>query len=443
MGMNPSTTFLAAFCLASPLAAQTPTVRTGPHFVVHLHGGTLPTALVERLADSALTAAESAWPWLERLLAAKAGKPANLHLHTDEPTFRAAQKTAALSPFRDAFVDFATQQAQVLIWPKLSPKALELTGLPDPTAHELVRCAAMLVAAQFSSAAQADPWLAELVAWGLLEEMQNPKHAFGVDPAYDTRRQPLVRKLAANELLVLRGTILDFEVPASREAVAEDDAHQCLVARTMAATGKDWAQKLLAKPTKKTRAEIRQAAVERVFGTNWNKTEGLFLKLHQNARPLWQLTAPMAALRDGRLLCVGVTQQSMQFQAVELPGPGDYAIRGTFEIRPCDDDAFRIQLDWDGKSMIACFFAVGKWSVEKWEVGGNWQKLAEGKAPIFPKVPFEASVEVGKNVRMLVFGQEIAAWDYGARTMRGRWSVGVNDCVVWIDKLRYEAGGKK
>lgn len=441
----PSVAALLALLLASALAAQAPVVRTGPHFVVHLHGGALAQAQVDALADAALAAAESVWPSLERLLGVKAGKPANLHLHTDEPAFRGKQKAASLSTFRDAYVDHAAAEAHVLVWPKLSAKALALVGLPDPTAHELVRSAAILVAAQFSPAAVADPWLAEVFAWGVLEDLVNGKHEFGVDPAYDTRRQPLLRKLEAREELLLKSTILDFEIAASREAAGEDDAHQCLLARTMAAASKDWAKKLLAKPPKKTtvRAEIRHAAVERAFGTDWIKTEGLFAKLHQHARPRWQLTAPMAAPRAGRLLCAGTTEQSMQFQAVELPGQGDYAVRGTFEIHPCADDAFRIMVDWDQKSMIGCFFGVGKWSIEKWSVGGDWQKLVDGKAPIHAGVPFEAAVEVGKNLRLLVGGQEVGVWEYGDRTMRGRWSLGVSDCVVWVEKLRCEGKGGK
>lgn len=436
--------FAAVLLTSGALCAQAPVTRTGPHFVVNLHPGTLPVSVGDAIADGSLAAAESAWPALERLLGAKPGKPVVIDVHADEASFRALAKTAGVSLFRDAFVDTTALQAHVLIWPKLSPQALQLVGLPEPTKYEVLRCAAMLVAAQSSPTAIADPWLAGLVAWGMLEEMTNPTHAFGVDPAYDTRRQPLVRKLEARESLALRSTILDFDVAATREAAEEDDAHQCLLARTMAAANKDWAKKLFAKAPKKgeTKAETRMSAVERALGNNWVKTDSLFTKLHQSADPLWQLTAPMAALRDGRWLCCGAPDRSMQFQAVKLPPAGDYAVRGRFEIHPCGDEAFRIQLDWNQKSMIGFFFALGKWRIEKWEVGGDWQELAKGVAPIHRGAAFEAAVEVRKDVRMLVNGQQVATWDPGERTMRGRWSVGVNDCVVWMEKLRIEALGK-
>jgi len=430
--------------LLAVLASQSPLVRTGPHFAVHLHATSLPAPLAERLADRALAAAESVWTRCEQTIGAKPGKVVTVHLHGDEPAFRNAQRAAGVSAFRDAYVRPDGPEAHVLLWPTLSNAALELVGLPDPTAHEVIRSAAMLVAASHSAAVVADPWLGEVFAWGVLEEMVNPQHAFGVDPAYDTRRQPLVRKLDAREALVLKGTILDFEVAPSREAAEEDDGHQCLLARTMAAHHKDWAKRLLDKPSKRagSRAEIRTAAVERALGTNWIKTDALFTKLHQHAQPRFQLTAPMAANRDGKLLCAGVPQKSMQFQSVVLPPSGDYAVRGRFTIQPCGDDAFRIQLDWNQKSMVGFFFAVGKWSIESWEVGGEWKTLASGKAPIHRNVPFDAAVEVGRNVRMLVSGAEIAAWDPGERTMRGRWSVGVNDCVVTIEGLRCEATGR-
>ncbi len=437
-----SLAILALLAAAPESPAQAPVVRSGPHFAVHVHPGALAPALAARLADSALAAVESAWPLLDKLLGAKSAEPAQLHLYVNEAPFRELQKSANVSTFRDGFVHADALQAHALVWPQLSPKAIGIVGLPETTAHELIRCAAMVVAAQLSPAAAADPWLGEVFAWGLLEELSNPQHQWGVDPAYDTRRQPLLRKLELGEVLALRGTILDFEVAATREAAEEDDGHQCLLARTLRATGKDWAKKLLAKPPKKAsnRAEIRQAAIERALGTDWTKIDSQFTKLHQHAEPMWRVIAPMAARREGRLWCAGTLDHSAQFQAVQRPpATGDYAIRGTFEVHPCGDDAFRIQLDWDQHSMVGCFFGVGKWRVEKWELGGQWQQLAQGPAPIRAGVPFEAAVEVvGNEVRLLVGGQQVGAWNAGARTMRGIWSFGISDCVVAVDGLRLE-----
>jgi hypothetical protein len=418
--------------------------RSGPHFAIALRAGSLAPAVAGQLADAALAAAESAWPLCEKLLGARAGKPLTLHLHTEVGSFRPLAQAAGAG-LRDAFAALEQNEAHVLLAPQLSPKVLEHVGLPEPTAHELVRHAALLVAAQTSPAVAADPWLGAVFAWGLLEELQNPEHLWGVDPAYDTRRQPLLRKLEARDPLTIKSTILDFEPPATRAAVEEDDGHQCLLARTMRATSKDWAKKLLTKPPKKlaTRAEIRQAAVERAFGTDWIKTEALFTKLHQHAKPVWRVSAPLVAPRGGRLLCAGAPDGSAQFHAIAPPPAGPYTIRGAFEIHPVADDSFRIQLDWDQKSMVGCFFGVGKWRIETWTAGNAaWEKVAEGKAPIRAGAKFEGAIEVGKNVRLLVDGQEVGTWDHGGRDMHGQWSAGVNDCVVWIDQLRIEPAAK-
>jgi hypothetical protein len=439
---------MLAVC-AAPLPAQegAPVVRTGAHFAVHVHPGALAAPLVARLADSSLAAAESCWPLLEKLLGVKAGKPLPVHLYVEETPYRNLAKAAGISAFRDAFADTGKLEAHALVWPRLSAQALEIVGLPETTAHEVVRCAAALVAAQSSPAAVADPWLGEVFAWGLLEELVNPQDQWGVDPAYDTRRQPLIRKLELGELLQISGTILNFQVAATRDAAEEVDGHQCLLARALRATGKDWAKKLLAKPPKKagSRAEVRQAAIDRAFGTDQVKIDSQFIKLHQHSKPQWRITAPMAARRDGKLWCAGTQELSAQIQAVQRPpANGDYAVRGTFELRPCRDDAARIQLDWDGKSMVGFFFGVGKWRVETWQLGGEWQQVATGPAPIRAGAPFDAAVEVvGKEARLFVGGQQVGTWDTGARTMRGIWSFGVSDCVVLVDKLRLEPLGAK
>jgi hypothetical protein len=423
-------------CLGA-LAAQAPIVCTGAHFAVHVHPGATAAPVAQRIGDSALAAAESMWPVLEKSLGVKTAKPATLHVYCDVAAFRAL---AGAPPFRAELVRFDAQEAHVALQPVLSPKALELVGLPDPTAHALMRGAAMLVAAQGSPAVAADPWLGEVLAWGLLEELTNPTHEFGLDPAYDSRRWPVVRKLDASEPLVLRSTIFDFSVPATRDAADEADGHRAMLARTMAAVAKDWAKKLLAKPPKKagTPTEVRGAAVDRVLGSDWVKTESLFNKLHLHVKPMFHVTAPMAARRDGKILCAGTSTESMHVQAAQAPKPGPYTIRGTFTVQPCNDDGLRIQLDWDQKSLVGVFLHAGKWSVERWEVGGQWTKLAGGPAPLTKGVPWEIAVVVDKNVRVLLGDQEIAAWDYGERKMRGRWAIGVNDCVVTIDGLRCE-----
>lgn len=435
--------FLTAFATTQ---ASAPIGRTGAHAVVQLHPGALAPALAERLADEAQRAAESAWPVIDDWLGTKLQKPVRLHVYADEPAYRAAATANGASLPLESFARLAEGEAHVLLWPLLSVKATALVGLPEPTRQELIARCAQLAAVQAAPFAVADPWLGEVFGYAVLEEIVNPKHQFGCDPAYDARRAKVWQKLVDRQPVLLQPRILDF---AARTTRAEHDDHEtdkCLVARMLAASGKGWAKKLFTKPPKKatTRSEIRSAAVDRVLGTDWLKTESLFTKHCQTIRPVWRETAPMASWRDGKLWLAGTAEKAQQMQALEPPPSGDYRIRGRFTISPCNDSTFRLQLDWRDNSMIGCFFGVDVYSIEKWTTGNEWETLAQGKAPIAAGKPFDAAVEVGKQVKLFVDGVEIASWDPGARTMRGHWSVGVNDCVVQVEGLQLEAiAGKR
>jgi hypothetical protein len=436
------TSLLATLLVAGATAqGPAPIVRTGAHAVLHVHPGALAPALAERLADEAQRSAESAWPLIDDLLGTKLQKPVTLHVYADEPMYRAAATANGGTLPLESFARLAENEAHVLLWPLLSVKAVALVGLPEPTRQELIARCAQLAAVQAAPFAVADPWLGEVFGYAVLEETVNPKHQFGCDPAYDARRAKVWQKLVDRQQVLLHPKILDF---AARTTRAEHDDHEtdkCLVARMLAASGKGWAKKLFAKPPKKAtiRSEIRSAAVDRVLGTDWLKTESLFTKHCQTIRPVWRETAPMSSWRDGKLCIVGTAEKAQQMQALEPPPSGDYRIRGRFTILPCNDSAFRLQLDWREGSMIGCFFGVGKFSIEKWSTGNEWQTLAEGKAPIVAGKPFDAAVEVGKHVKLFADGVEIASWDPGTRTMRGYWSVGVNDCVVHVEGLQLES----
>jgi hypothetical protein len=432
-----------AWCcaLTAGLGAQTALERGNEQVRLLMQPGALEPALASRLADAALVAATSAWAPVQALWAPKLTSPIELQLHADAPTFRALEQKAGITVPDELWFDPATGVVHVLLLAGLSPQARSMVGLGS-TESVLVRAAVLGFAAKSSPLVVADPWLGEVLGWAVLEANSNPKHAYGLDPGYDTRRLPLWRAHAEGKFDELKSKVMDFAVATTVEQQATLWADQCVMARTMAATGKDWAKKLLGKPPKKVppRGEVRAAAVERVFGSDWRKSDALYQRLHANCAPRWQLLAPMATVRDGRLQCVGGTTTSMQFQANELPPPGDYTIRGSFELQPCGDDACRIQLDWDGTSMIGCFFGIGSWRIERWQSGGDWQPLANGKAPIVRGKPFEAAVAVGKVVRLLVDGSEVGSWDCSQRTMRGRWSFGVSDCVVFVDQLRLLPG---
>ncbi|HEX5052659.1 MAG TPA: hypothetical protein VFZ65_12860 [Planctomycetota bacterium] len=430
-----------AVAFAGAAAAQEPLVRTGEHFVVHFHTSKLPGALAARLADDALAAAESTWPAIDKLLGLRSLTPPVLHVYAEPEQFRALeqQHRAGLLPV-ESFALLGSAEAHLLLWPQLSQKALEITGLPDTTRQAIMSRSAQLAAAAHSNAAIEDPWLAEVFGYAVLEGLVNPKQEFGIEPAYDTRRMLLHYDFEQRNPRELHGTILDFDEPKTpRESEAQEE-NKCIMAQMMAASGGTWAKKLLGSTAKKgsPRVVTRVDAVEKVLGTKWLRTESLFAKLCQKVKPVWRESAPMAALRGDRLLVVGDPDRAAQFHALLPPPDGAYAIRGRFEVKPCGEDSFRLQIDWDEKSMIGCWFGVGRVRVERWNIGGDWEQLAEGKAPILAGVPFEGAVEVGDTVRVLVDGHEYCAWERGDRKMHGLWSFGVNDCVTFVEKLRIE-----
>ncbi|MEO6593617.1 MAG: hypothetical protein ABIP94_02565 [Planctomycetota bacterium] len=442
---------VAAAVLAFGIAAgaQEPLVRTGPHFAVHFHAGALPGPLAARLVDDALAVAEGTWLSLEKLLGLRTLEPSALHVYAEEPEFRALEKQHRPTGLpRESLVLLEPRQAHVLLWPRLSLQAYQIVGVPEPLRQAIVSDCAQLAAAQHSSAAIEDPWLAEVFAYAVLEGMINPKHEFGLEPAYDTRRLVIYHDYEQRRPRELRGTILDFSVATTKQEVELQEEKKCLMAQMMAATGGSWAKKLLGSTPKKDtpRAVLRNDSVDSVLGSKWPRIESQFTKMCQKIKPVWRESSPMAALRDGRLLVVGDPDHAAQFHALKPPPAGGYAIRGTFEVKPCGEDSFRLQVDWDEQSMIGCFFGVGRVRVERWNIGdGKWDKLAEGKAPITAGVPFEGAVEVGATVRVLVGGNEYCNWEPGDRKMHGLWSFGTNDCVVLVEKLRIEplVAGKK
>ncbi|HEX6812828.1 MAG TPA: hypothetical protein VF384_14475 [Planctomycetota bacterium] len=435
---------VAAAALLTVTRAQSaePLVRPGAHFVVHFHGGKLPAALAGKLADESLAAAESAWAKIAELLSLREQKPPAVHVYAEEAAFRAVEKRLGGGGVPvESLGKLDAQEAHVLMWPQLSEKALAIVGLPSPTAQAIVSRAAQLSAAQQAPAAVKDPWLAEVFAYAVLESIVNPKHTFGLEPAYDTRRSFYFQLLEARQPPQLKSMVLDFEVPATRRDHDDEEERKCTMAQMMSATGGTWAKKLLSKPAKKitARVEARLQAIESVLGDNWVRTESLFSKMGQIVKPVWKENLPMTAVRGKRLMMAGNDDHTASFHAVQLPPKSDYAIRGTFELHPCGDDSCRVQLDWDEKSMIGVFLRVGKWQVKRWQTGGDWEQLKEGNAPIAPKQPFEVGVEVTKAaVRVLIGGVEVGTWPCGDRAMRGRWLMAVNDAVLFLENLRLE-----
>ncbi|MFT4513921.1 MAG: hypothetical protein ACI89X_002596 [Planctomycetota bacterium] len=430
------------------LTAQS-VARSSAHFAVKFDGGALPAALTSKLADQAVAAAEESWPAISKLLGMRKATPPTLHIHTDVAAFRKLEQTFAPNSLpHPLFVQLGEQEAHLLLWPPLSQQALQVVGLPETTRQLVLRAGAQLMAAQYSSAAAGDPWLAEVFAYAVLESIVNPKHEFGRDPAYDSRRQRLSFDLEQGQDRELRGSFMDFSQPTTAREINEQEELKCIMSQMMATSKKGWARKLLPKASKRASkrgktvplALTRSKAVKAVFGKNWTKVESHFSTMCMKVQPVWRAGGPMFSRHELGMIAVGTKDAPASCTARELPGEVPYAIRAKCKVHPCGDTAFRVQLDWDQETMIGCFFGVGEVSVKRWLAGtSSWEELAKGKAPIRAGLSFEAAVEVTDTVRLLVNGHEYAKWDRGSRPMNRMWSVGINDCVLWIENLRIES----
>jgi len=435
----------ALLALNATVVAQDAIVRKGAHFEVHFHSGATDSGLAGKIADDALTAVESSWPVASKLLKLRKVKASTVHLYADIEEFRGLEKkhTGGKLPL-ESFSRLGEQKVHVLLWPVLMPKSLAVIGLTDTTRQTLIRSGAQLLAAQRCSLAIGDPWLAEVFAYGVLEKITNPKHDNGVDPAYDTRRAFLHHDLKHGNPREVRNTFLDFSAPTTRREYETQEEKKCLMAQVMAACNKSWAQKLL--PAKKAKKKdkpkqaviVRSGQVKKVLGKNWTKIESQFSKICNKLEPVWRITGAMVAAHKDGLVMAGNSDHTAALTGQEEAPDGNYVIRCTAKLHPSGEDSFRIQLDWDQKSMIGCFFGVGRVEIKRWSAEKNWELLAEGKAPINANVPFEAAVESGDKVRLIVNGDSFLEWDRGSRDMHGIWSVAINDCVAWLSKLRIE-----
>jgi hypothetical protein len=89
--------------------------------------------------------------------------------------------------------------------------------------------------------------------------------------------------------------------------------------------------------------------------------------------------------------------------------------------------------------VLACFLQDDEFWVARWENGGTtWQKLLVVKSPVVAGRPFALSIEVDANLRVVVDDKQVFGFDYGERTMHGRWSIAKNLGPVWLTDLRCE-----
>jgi hypothetical protein len=435
---------LVGWLVFAALPAQDGVVRAGPTFEVVVHPGKEPEALVAKVADEALSVVESAAPVLAKWQL-KASKPVTVHLHLGESSFRETE--AGHSPHRfqvESFVSKLDGVAHTLLWPHRKAEVLEQVGLAGATADHLVVSAVQsLVMQQFPTAKQ-DPWLAEIVAWGLLEVLRNPTGRFGADPGFDSRRSRRFRLPRQASQLEDWPYAKD---PSTRDALDQRIEGCCMIAQLGAAAGGTWAKRLLtaAPKGKKPHDQLarRLAALAAGLGADEKKRGEKWSALLGSLKPAYQISSGDVAKVGERLLLVGGDEIPTVLTGIQPLPAGDYAIRGRFEVGGTPVES-RIQLDWDQETLLGVFFGADVAFLSRWDAAAaRWHDLLKKPAVIRVGVPVELSVEVrGRELVVLVDGVECLRHETGSRTMHHEWSVAIHETVLWAENLRVEALGE-
>lgn len=428
------------FVSSAALAAQdgAAVTATGKHFMVEFRPGKMPDDVARLLADDALAAAEAAWPAIQKAVAVKLAAPPRLVIHADEAAYRAAERASSkAASLLDDFVLGDGTEAHLPLF-VMAKEVVLATGLPENTRQTLQRCAVQAVVLQSSEAARQDPWLAELIGFGVAESLTNPKLADGVDPLFDWRRGWLAGQADDDRAGSLIRLVLDTEQTKDAAEARGQRNLSAVVAQAMAGASSSWPRKLLGKSTKTLGLlPYRLAVFEGVFGKDRDKMQAQWRATCKAVHPVWTCFGSVAS-RDGGLLLVGGTTLSWISQIASLP-PSDYAVCGTFRIDPTGLGNVRIELDWDQSSLVGVWCRADEVAVERWLGKGDWEKpLFEGRAPVKLGTPFELRIEVGNPLRVRIGGNLVAEVPVPGRTWRGTWKVAANDSIVHIANLRVE-----
>lgn len=435
----------AAFACAGLLApaglvAQAAEPSPGPsrYFAIELVRGPLADDHAARILRDAIAAADAAGAATEKLLGAKFPKQPRLVVYADQAPYRTIERAESRAGVAvDEFCATDGSSAHVLLRPLLGRDLGMRIGLPEPSRQAVIRCAAQCLVAAHSPVAATDPWLAAVVAFGVLDGLVNPSGACGVDPLFDERRVWHTISTRDSEGMELQPRLAEPVAPKDR---AEFDQHMeraTLAAQLLAKDGPGWARRLLTKPTKALGvAAARLRAFESVLGKDWSKTEARWTALRLSMQAQWMPTNEVRASGKGIQLA-GDEVTAVLCSTSDMPG-GACVVRGTLTMTG-EDAEFRVELDWDGTSLLAVWFRKGQCEISEFLGQGGWQKAQKtATAPIPVGVPFDFRVRVDDVVAVSVDGVEVLSVPRGSRTMAGIWQVAANDTIALVEGLRLE-----
>lgn len=419
-------------------AVQAQTTLAGKHFQVECRATAALADSAPKLGEAALAAVEAAWPVLEKQLPPPHQLPVPLILYTDRVEYeRAVAPVVGAHEPREHEVAADGSQAHVLLWPQLSPKALARIGLPRTTAQGLVKAAAEALARR-TLGKRPEPWLAEVIALGVLELHTNPKRQFGVDPHYDARRIDLAYWRDGNRLPNLQGLLPEAKLGTSRAGRDQASDRRALVAELLLTAEAGNLRKAAGKWLERKGAPTdREALVQALLG-DWSKAEPRFSALAKAAAPVWQASSEVMWREGDSWWLVGAPERHVCVYHVAPPPAGDYTIRGTFRLEPFEDaPSFRVQLDQVANDLLCVFFDAPNVTISQWQPAtSTWRDLASAPGRYAVRSPTDFRIDIVEStIQVAIDGQEALRHSCTGRTLHGRWGVASGDTLVQLDGL--------
>jgi len=182
---RPSRIIISAVLAVAAASAQAePLTRGSKQIQLVLHPGKLKPEVAVQVMDDCWQATEKLNALLKKLRRPK--KWPRVELYADEAAYRVVEKELKphLFPVK-AFCDQKSNVAHVAV-PKLGDATFGVLGAPASLRHSIIRMATKLVALE-NGIGRGDSWLADVVSYAVLDELENPKREWGVDPLFDER----------------------------------------------------------------------------------------------------------------------------------------------------------------------------------------------------------------------------------------------------------------